>query len=134
MVGFLSIMAVTALVSVKDCGAGKAAFNIRELSISPTTVNPGDSLRLRMQYEVPQGLIVTGGTANYAVRYSFIPLSPTIEPLCSNIPCPLGPGIYTNETVTTWPTGLTGSVTTTITWKDDSSKLLACFAIDGKNV
>jgi hypothetical protein len=131
MVNFLTLMA--ALVSVKDCGAGKAAFKIHELSVNPVMVNPGEPLTLHMKYEVPQGLLVKSGTAKYAVNYNFIPLSPTIEPLCSNVPCPLGPGIYTNDTKTTWPTGLSGSVTTTITWLDESSKLLACIAIASKS-
>jgi hypothetical protein len=124
---------MAALVSVKDCGAGKGAFKVHELYVNPVTVNPGEPFTLHMKYEVPQGLLVKGGTANYAVNYNFIPLSPTVEPLCSNIPCPLGTGIYTNDTVTTWPTGLSGSVTTTITWLDESSKLLACIAISSKS-
>ena len=130
MLGFLTVMA--ALVSVKDCGAGKGAFKIQQLSVNPGRVNPGDPLTLHMRYEVPQGVVVKGGTASYAVTYNFIPLSPTVESLCSNVPCPLGPGIYTNDTVTTWPSGVSGTVTTKITWLDESSKLLACISIDSK--
>jgi hypothetical protein len=128
------MMALAAVVSVNDCGAGKGIFDLRELSISPTRVNPGDPLRLHVKYVVPDGIFVNAGTVNYAVQYNFIPFLPTVEPLCSGIPCPLGPGTYINDTVTTWPTGLHGSVITTITWVDDSSRLLACLSVRSNSV
>ena len=120
-------------VSVQNCGIGKSLFNISQLSISPTNPTSGDPLTLHMQYTVPQGMVVTGGTATYAMKYNFIPISPTVESLCSNIPCPLGPGIYTNDTVTTWPSGISGRISTKITWADSNNTMLACLSIDGKS-
>jgi hypothetical protein len=123
---------LTASLTVKDCSSGNALFGLDKLSISPVNPNPGDSVTLHMQYTVPSGIILTGGTAKYAINYNFLPLQPVIEPLCENVPCPLGPGVYTNDTVTTWPTDVSGTINTQMTWLDTNSTLLLCVLISGK--
>jgi hypothetical protein len=105
---------------------------MNELSVRPVNPNPGDDVILHVQYTVPEGVFINDGTATYAIKYNFIPLSPTVEPLCKDLPCPLGPGTYTNETITAWPSGLTGSVSTKITWADEKGALLACISMEGK--
>lgn len=130
--GVLSLLLGAFSLSVKDCGGNQATFRMNELSVRPVNPNPGDDVILHVQYTVPEGVFINDGTATYAIKYNFIPLSPTVEPLCKDLPCPLGPGTYTNETITAWPSGLTGSVSTKITWADEKGALLACISMEGK--
>ena len=118
-------------LKVSNCGS-QAAFRFSELSLYPTNVVPGDPVTLHVKYTVPDGMVVTGGKATYAIKYNFIPLAPTVESLCNDLPCPLTAGTYSNNTVTIWPSGLSGSVSTKITWTDENDTLLACISMDGK--
>jgi len=115
--------------TVKDCGGRKTRFVLNAVSLSPVNPSPNDAVTLHLDYTVPPGTLVTEGEAKYSATYNFIPLTPTVEPLCSSIPCPLGPGRYTNSTVSTWPSGLTGSLTTTIRWSDEVATSLLCISI-----
>jgi hypothetical protein len=85
-----------------------------------------------IDYTVPEGFTVKDGQAKYAITYNFIPLSPTIEPLCQNIPCPLSSGTYQNKTSSTWPSGVSGSVNTKITWADETGAQLLCINLAAK--
>lgn len=129
----LSALALAAsALTVKDCAGTAGAFTVSALSIEPPSPAPGENITLSYQYIVPQGLVVIGGTSEYSATYNFIPLSPTTEPLCMNIPCPLSTGTYANHTTSTWPTGLSGTLTTQIKWRSDNSLLLLCISISGK--
>jgi hypothetical protein len=120
---------VAAPPTVKDCGGGKTRFVLNALSLSPSNPSPNDAVTLHLDYTVPPGTLVTGGEARYSATYNFIPLTPTVEPLCSNIPCPLGPGRYLNSTVSSWPSGLTGTLTTILRWSDENAHSLLCISI-----
>lgn len=134
LISLLSLLlAVTAVPpTVKDCSNGASVFQINAASISPTDPIPGQNVTLHLEYTVPNGVIITGGQAKFAVTYNFIPFSPTIEPLCEDIPCPLGPGSYSNDTVSMWPSGLSGTVISTLTWQDENAKQLLCISITAK--
>jgi hypothetical protein len=119
----------TTKTTVSDCGAGKSVFTIQGLSLDPPNPVPNDNVSLHLDYSVPSGVIVTDGQAKYAATYNFIPLSPTIEPLCKNIPCPLSSGSYSNTTYMLWPSGLSGSLSTSITWVDERATQLLCIRI-----
>jgi hypothetical protein len=114
---------------VADCGAGKSLFTIRAVSLDPAQPVPNQNVSLNLEYSVPDGLTVTGGEARYAATYNFIPLTTTVEPLCNNIPCPLSSGSYTNTSYMTWPSGLSGSLVSKVTWVDTDSSLLLCMSI-----
>jgi hypothetical protein len=118
--------------TLKDCSSGTSIFSVNSMSLDPPNPAPGDRVAFFLDYSVPTSTTVTDGTARYEVNYNFIPLSPTIQPLCSNIPCPLGPGRYTNTTYSTWPTGLSGSIRTRMAWLDPSGTMLLCTEISGK--
>lgn len=131
ILGLLTLLTavLAAPPTVKDCGGGKTRFTLNAVSITPSNPSPNDAVTLHLDYTVPPGSLVTGGQAKYSATYNFIPLTPTIEPLCSNIPCPLGPGRYLNSTVSSWPSGLTGSLTTTLRWSDEAANPLLCVSI-----
>ena len=111
---------------ITDCGEGKSLFSIQRLSLQPAQPVPGENVSLHLEYSVPAGVTINGGEARYAVTYNFIPLSPTVEPLCKNIPCPLSTGTYSNITYMQWPSGLSGSLVTKITWVDVTARQLLC--------
>lgn len=117
--------------TVRDCGV-QTLFKIDSVGLSPTTPLPGDNVTLQLTYTVPLGYIATDGKAKYELTYNFLPLSPTIQPLCDNIPCPLLPGTYSNNTYELWPEGLAGTLKTKITWTDVSGELLLCMTINAK--
>ena len=114
---------------VKNCGNAKTRFVLNAASLDPPNPAPNDAVTLHLDYTVPPGPLVTGGEAKYSAVYNFIPLTPTVEPLCSNIPCPLGPGTYVNHSISRWPSGLTGSLTTTLRWSDEAANPLLCMSI-----
>lgn len=116
--------------TVKSCGG---TFAVKAVSLNPPNPVAGQQVGLHLEYVVPEPT-VTGGTTQYTITYNFIPFQPTVEPLCQNVPCPLSPGAYSNDTLTTWPSGASGSFTSTMKWFDPSSLLLLCIEIAGKIV
>jgi hypothetical protein len=127
----VALLGLTSAATVKDCGAGKSLFTIQALGLTPTNPTPGQDVTLHLEYDVPEGTLITGGTATYAVTLNFIPFQPSTEPLCQDIPCPLGAGSYKNDTVSAWPTGVSGSFTSKMTWADDVGTQLLCVQISG---
>jgi hypothetical protein len=117
--------------TVKNCDPG-SLFTVDSASLIPAIPLPGDQVTLNLKYTVPIGYVATEGKVKYDLTYNFIPLAPAVEPLCANIPCPLGPGTYVNNTVVDWPTGLTGTLVTKITWTDIMNVPLMCLRIDAK--
>ena len=124
-----AVLAGEAIPVVKDCGAGKSLFSIQALSLQPAQPVPGENVSLHLDYSVPAGVTINGGEARYAVTYNFIPLTPTVEPLCKNIPCPLSSGSYSNTTYMLWPSGLSGNLVTKITWLVVTLKQLLCIQL-----
>lgn len=131
-IALLALALSTSALTVSDCGKGATAFTLGPLSLQPDNPTPGQNFTMNYQYTVPSSMMVTGGIAKYSVTYNFLPLSPTTEPLCKNIPCPLSAGTYTNATTSVWPSGLSGTLTSQITWQDDNSLPLLCIAVSGK--
>ncbi len=134
----LRILSATALLlglssaaTVKDCGGGTGLFTINSLSLDPVSPTPGQEITLNLDYTVPEGLTVTDGTTRYDITLNFIPFAPSTNPLCQDIPCPLGPGHYVNATKSTWPSGVSGSFTSKMTWSDQAGTKLLCVAISG---
>ena len=118
--------------TVKDCSLGKSLFILNEASLTPVTPSPGENVTLFIDYTVPPAVTVVGGSAEYDVTYNFIPFSPTFEPLCGNIPCPLAPGRYQNYSVSTWPSDLSGTLVTKMKWWNVDKVQLLCVEIGGK--
>lgn len=144
-------------VTVQDCGAAAAApaapllglrfnssvpapsaaevslFRVNSVTISPSNPVPGQAIDLHLDYTVPDGIIIKDGTTTYDFTLNFVPLSPSSNPLCQDIPCPLGPGTYSNVSSSTWPSGVTGSFTSTMRWrKAVDNTLLLCIKIAGR--
>lgn len=73
---------------------------------------------------------VNGGTSKYTVTYNFIPLSPTINDLCteirgSNITCPLSNHI-SSQSRGSIPTSLSGTTVIKNEWFNENDKRILC--------
>ena len=132
MVGLLSLIAVITPPILTNCGTAATVFKINSMSLVPVNPVPGELVTMNLDYTVPEGFVVNDGEAKYAITYNFLPLAPTIEPLCQNIPCPLGGGTYQNKTFSTWPSGVSGAVNTKITWTNEVGKQLLCIGLAAK--
>ena len=115
--------------SVRDCGADKSLFLVNSVSLDPAAPIPGDKVALTLDYTVPPGVYIGAGQVEYDVKYNYMPLAPTFENLCENVPCPLGPGTYLNTTTTEWPSGISGRLVTKMKWLDSTNALLLCIEI-----
>ena len=122
-----AIAPLNAQLAVSPCGG---TMTIQKASVTPTIPVANQQVKLHLEYSVPAP--VSGGTSETAVTYNFIPFSPTVEPLCASIPCPLVPGTYSNDTSSTWPSGLSGNVAITTKWFDSNHALLLCLKVAGK--
>jgi hypothetical protein len=74
---------------------------------------------------------VNGGTSKYSVTYNFIPLSPTINDLCteinkSNITCPLKVGTYGIQSKGSVPDSLSGTTTIKNEWFTTDNERILC--------
>lgn len=108
-------LASFAASKIVDCSvASPEKFIINSLTLSADTASPGDNVSLGLLYTNPR--LVTDGTVTTSVTYNFIPLSPTVEPLCNSVPCPLDPGQHDGSSSLQIPTGISGTVVTKIVW------------------
>lgn len=126
-----ALAAATSSMTAKDCSAGTSKFTVGPVSVDPINPVAGDPFNLHLTYTVPDGLTVTDGTAEYDITLNFIPFQPSKEPLCQDVPCPLGPGTYSNTTTSTWPSGITGSLVNKMKWLDTDGSLLLCIQVSG---
>ena len=114
----------SSIATITNCGSNPA-FTITALDQSPLTkVSAGQNVSLTLKYTsyVP----VSAGTVTTAVTYNFIPFQPTVDDLCKSVVCPLAAGDHDGSSSVVTPSGVSGSVTTTITWADADGKQLLC--------
>lgn len=122
---------VTTTASVRNCGSAAALYKITELRLEPAAPAPGQEVSLTLSFDAPEGLIVTDGTSTYEASFNFIPLTPTVQPLCGDVACPIEPGAHTNTTVTEWPSGVTGTFKSKMRWATTSGAELLCVELGG---
>ena len=114
----------SAVASISNCGSNPA-FTITALDQSPLTkVTAGQNVSLTLKYT--SYTPVSAGTVTTAVTYNFIPFQPTVDDLCKSVACPLAPGDHDGSSSVVTPSGVSGSVSTTITWADADGKQLLC--------
>lgn len=123
------VLTYSLLTTVSDCGKSAAVFTVNSVETVPLNPVPGQNMTLMLDYTVPAGTTVTGGQAEYDITWNYIPFEPSYEPLCHNIPCPLGPGRYTNQSTSVWPDSVSGYITSQMKWLDEGNKLLLCVEV-----
>lgn len=117
--------------TIRTCLADTSLFKISELKLDPASPSPGQDVALTLSFQVPEGVSVSDGTSTYDYTFNFIPLTPTVKPLCEDVTCPILPGSHTNTTHSQWPEGVTGSFKSRITWRNGGGETLLCMEMAG---
>jgi hypothetical protein len=116
----------------KSCGTSTDIAQNIKLDIDPILPVTDYTLYLNADFSKE----VTSGTSKYTVTYNFIPLSPTVNDLCtevasSNITCPLSNHI-SSQSKGSVPSGLSGSTTIKNEWINSDSQRILCMLFDIK--
>jgi hypothetical protein len=123
----LSTFIAGAASTITDCSKGKSLFTIQGLGFWPDPAIRNDNSTISFAYTVPEPGF-PGGTATYAAKYNFIPITPTVEDLCKSVACPILPGPYNMSTSSNFP-DLNGQLTIKLEWKDTNGIQLLCAEI-----
>ncbi len=121
------------LGGVADCGAGTSLFKITEISQSPDAqVTACQNVSMNLFYTVPEE--IHGGKATTSLSLNGLPLTPTVDDLCTKTVCPIAMGDHDGSSWFSFPSGVTGKITTKITWEDMEGRQLLCIASSLKAV
>ena len=112
--------------TVTDCAKGSSLFTINSQGFSPEPPVANENATLWIDYTIPAGTNINGGTCVYSFTLNGIPFTPSKEELCTQVTCPLVPGEYNLSSTSPWPSGISGKVVTKIQWYDESNTLLLC--------
>lgn len=115
-----------ASATLSDCGKDKSVFSIQEQSFTPSPPISGQDYHYWFTYLVPPDVVVSAGSSEYSVTLNGIPLTPTVEDLCSQTSCPKTSGFYNESSTDVWPSGVSGKVVLKLSWFDDQKNLLLC--------
>jgi len=130
LITFLAYMStITAKVQTftySSCGTVSDIAQNVVLDVSPILPQTDYTLFLNADFSKE----IIKGTSKYSITYNFIPFSPTINDLCtevsnSNITCPLS-GHVASESKGTVPTGLSGTTIITNEWFNEDSARILC--------
>lgn len=127
MMAFLrgALILLAATVSLKDCGNPTTdQAVIKGFGFSPSSPVAGDPTELWVAYDLKSA--ITGGTATYSLSLNGIPLTPTVDDLCTQTSCPKEVGTYNETSKSTFPSGVTGKVLSKIQWKNQDDQPVWC--------
>ena len=113
------------LNSIRDCGNGKGRATLLGFDSQPSNPVAGDNVTLWVAYDLPAPAI-TGGTAEYKYSLNGIPFPATINPLCEETSCPKEIGFNNESSSSIFPSGVSGKIVSSITWKDQNKDLVWC--------
>lgn len=119
------------LSTLRDCSNDMGLFTMISQGFSPEPPIPGQDATLWFYYQVPDGLNVTAGTAKYSITFNGIPFTPTAEDLCTQVKCPLVPGIYNLSSTSQFPS-VSGKIVSKIQWYNEDGALLLCSELTEK--
>jgi hypothetical protein len=132
LLGLLGAAYIASLSSVSDCSKGASQIKINSMVFQPDPPVKGENSTLILDLNVPTE--IQAGTATYSFTYNFIPLSPTVEDLCTQVPggCPIKAGPL--QLVSSYPidASLRGTIVAKIEWKDTANVQLLCVSITMK--
>jgi hypothetical protein len=132
LLGLLGAAYVASLSSVSDCSKGASQIKINSMVFQPDPPVKGENSTLILDLNVPTE--IQAGTATYSFTYNFLPLTPTVEDLCTQVPggCPIKAGPL--HLVSSYPidASLRGTIVAKIEWKDIANVQLLCVSITMK--
>lgn len=112
------------LGTIKSCGTGRAT--LQGFDSQPATPVGGDNVSLWVAYTIPEPA-VTSGLATYKIWLNGIPLSPTVDDLCTQTACPKEANTPYNESSwSLFPSGISGKIVSQVNWTDQDDSLLWC--------
>lgn len=123
LLALLKIVGV--LSSVRDCSNGKGRAALLGFASQPDNPKAGDNVTLWVAYDLPAPP-VTGGTATYSFSLNGIPFTPTVKPLCDETECPKEVGFNNESSWSIFPSGVSGKIVSSISWKDQNDDLVWC--------
>ena len=120
-----ALILLGATVSLRDCGNPTTdQGTITGYGFSPSNPVAGDPTELWVAYDLKSN--ITGGSATYSVSLNGIPLTPTVDDLCTQTSCPKQVGVYNETSKSTFPSGISGKVVSKIQWKNQDSQPIWC--------
>lgn len=132
LLGLLAAAYIASLSSVSDCSKGSSQIKINSMSFQPDPPVKGQNSTLTLDLNVPTE--IQSGTATYSFTYNFLPLTPTVEDLCTQVSsgCPILVGPL--NLVSSYPIdpSLSGTIVAKIEWKDTANVQLLCVSITMK--
>lgn len=127
--GFAILSAIAGSVLVRDCGGPYDTASITSIDFAPTNVAPGVATQLSVGYNL--SVPITGGTATYTAVFNGIPLSPTVDDLCTQTVCPKAAGSNMEVSKSTFP-DVSGKILSTIEWADQENRTVWCVQLTFK--
>jgi hypothetical protein len=113
------------LSSIRECSNGNGRAAVLGFDSEPVNPIAGDEVTLWVAYDLPAPEI-TGGTATYSFTYNGIPFPATAKPLCDETACPKQIGFNNESSSSTFPSGISGKVVSSIRWNDQNDDLVWC--------
>lgn len=113
------------LSSIRDCGNGQGRATLLGFDSQPANPVAGDNVTLWVAYDLPAPAI-TAGTATYKFTLNGIPFTPTVDDLCTQTACPKETGFNNESSWSIFPSGISGKIVSSITWKDQNDDLVWC--------
>ena len=127
------LLSTASQAAITDCGLTKSLFKLNAAGFWPDPAVQNENSTVSLDYTVPDGVTITEGTVKYSLTYNFIPITPTVEPLCpNNVECPIVSGTFNRSTSSTFPSSLSGTMTIKSEWFDSTNNLLLCYQIKTK--
>ena len=111
--------------AIRDCGNGLGRAALLGFDSQPTNPVAGDNVTLWIAYDLPAPAI-TGGTATYSVSLNGIPFPPTVDDLCTQTDCPKDVGVHNETSWSEFPSGVSGKIVSSVSWKDQNDDLVWC--------
>jgi len=119
------LAAMFGISSVRDCGNGKGRASLIGFDSEPANPVAGDNVSLWIAYDLPDPPI-TAGTATYSFALNGIPFPPTVDDLCTQTVCPKEVGFNNETSSSIFPSGVSGKIVSSISWKDQNNDLVWC--------
>jgi hypothetical protein len=121
------------LRDVKTCGSSSDLAKNLVVTVNPADPNPGEEYTTITDYDLEDGVVVSGGKAHYKATLSGFPIVDTTDDLCDDLksgptPCPLSGHVH-SEAKDKMITGVHGDLQSTMTWTDSNGKQILCLAL-----
>ena len=113
------------LNSIRDCSNGQGRATLLGFDSQPSNPVAGDNVTLWVAYDLPAPEI-TSGTATYKFSLNGIPFTPTVDDLCTQTKCPKEIGFNNESSWSIFPSGVSGKIVSSISWKDQNDELVWC--------